>query len=118
MKTLFPIALFAVAGLMGCTQDVASRDAHSRHVAYVAHPDYFKDRRTITGSNIPIPQGQVPSFGPVTADTPSQSFARERPSLYPTEPVVGATANSEPGTAPSNVGAGPAGSNPLPGGAN
>lgn len=116
MKIFFPVTLIAVASLTGCAQDVASRDGSKHHVAYVARPDYFKDRRTVTGSNIPTPFDQVPSFGPVSATSPSQSFSRERPSLYPTEPVVGATPNIEPGTQPSNVGAGPAGSNPVPGG--
>ena len=114
MKTASATFLAAVA-LAGCAQtDVAQRGADKRHVGYLAGPDYFKDRRTITGSNIPILPGQIPAFGPVSANTPSQSFARERPSLYPTEPVVGATPNIEPGTAPVNVGAGPAGSNPMP----
>lgn len=115
MKTLLFIPLAAVV-LAGCAQtDVAKRDGDKRHVAYVAPHDYFKDRRTITGSNIPLAKGQLP-VAQVSANTPSQSFSRERPSLYPTEPVVGATENTEPGTAPSNVGAGPAGSHPVPSG--
>ena len=114
MKTAFAIFLAAVA-LAGCAQnDVARRDGDKRRVAYVAPHDYFKDRHTITGSNIPIPRGQLPSFGPVSANSPAQGVARERPSLYPTEPVVGATENTEPGTDPVNVGAGPAGSHAVP----
>ena len=116
MKLASAIFLAAFA-LSGCAQNnVAQRDGDKRHVGYVAQrPDYFKERRTITGSNIPIAPGQLPSAGPVFATSPSQGVARERPSLYPTEPVVGATPNTEPGTAPVNVGAGPAGSNPVPG---
>ena len=115
MKTIFTIPLAAVL-LAGCAQnDIAKNRSDKRRVAYVASHDYFKDRRTITGSNIPLAKGQIP-FAQVSANTPSQSFSRERPSLYPTEPIVGATENTEPGTAPSNVGAGPAGSHPvLPG---
>ena len=114
MKIAFA-TLLAATVFAGCAQtDVARRDTDKRHVAYVAERDYFKERRTITGSNIPIARGQLPAFGPVSANTPSQSFARERPSLYPTEPVVGATPNIEPGTEPVNVGAGPAGSNQTP----
>ncbi len=116
MKTVLPLVL-AAALLAGCAQtDVAQRDGDKRRVGYLSGPDYFKDRRTVTGSNIPIRRDQLPAFGPVSANTPSQSFARERPSLYPTEPVVGATPNTEPGTEPVNVGAGPAGSNPMPSG--
>ena len=116
MKTLFVTFLAALA-LASCAQtDVARRDGDKRHVGYVARPDYFKERRTITGSNIPIARDQLPPAGPVFATSPSQGVARERPSLYPTEPVVGATRNTEPGTDPVNVGAGPAGSNPVPSG--
>lgn len=115
MKIIFPV-LLAAAILSGCTPtDVARRDGDRRHVAYVARHDYFQERQTITGSNIPIPRDQLPA-GPVSADTPRESVDRSAPSLYPTEPVVGATRNTEPGTEPVNVGAGPAGSNPLPSG--
>ena len=112
------IAFLLAAGVFaGCAPtDVARRDGDKRHVAYVAKQDNFKDRHTITGSNIPIQRGQLPSFGPVSANSPTQGVARERPSLYPTEPVVGATQNTEPGTDPVNVGAGPAGSHAVPSG--
>ncbi len=113
MKTFFSALLLTAAALTGCSQNVASRDPHKPSVAYVARPDYFKDRRTVTGSNIPTPKDELPPSN-VFATSPSQSFAREHPSLYPTEPVVGATKNSEPGTEVPNVGAGPAGSNPVP----
>ena len=115
MKTIFLVPLATVV-FAGCAQtDVAKHDSDKRHVAYVAPHDNFKDRRTITGSNIPMAKGQLP-VAQVSANTPPQSFSRERPSLYPTEPVVGATENTEPGTAPSNVGAGPAGSHAVPSG--
>ena len=115
MKFIFPILLLAVA-LTGCAQtNVARRDENKRRVGYVARHDYFKDRRTITGSNIPTPRDQI-TYSPVSANSPSQGVAREHPSLYPTEPVVGATRNIEPSTDPVNVGAGPAGSSPLPSG--
>ena len=113
MKTTLPILLAAVM-CTGCSQTVATRDPNHKHIAYT-RPDYFKKRRTVTGSNIPARSDMV-TFGPVSATAPPESLSRERPSLYPTEPVVGATPNSDPGTASSNVGAGPAGSHPvLPG---
>lgn len=115
MKTASVIFLAALA-LSGCAQtDVARRDSNKRHVAYVSRQDYFKNRRIITGSNIPTPRDQLP-VSPVSANSPPQSVSRDRPSLYPIEPVVGATRNPEPRTEPANVGAGPAGSNPVPSG--
>ena len=115
MKAAFPVLLLITA-LTGCAQtDVARRDDGNRHVSSVARHDYFKERRTITGSNVPTPRNQITN-SPVSANSPSQGVAREHPSLYPTEPVVGATRNIEPSTDPVNVGAGPAGSSPLPSG--
>ncbi len=117
MKKIFLSALLVVAtGLAGCSQDVAKHDSRQRHVAYLSRPDYFKHRRTVVGSNIPIPEDEL-TFGPVSATAPPESFARDRPSLYPVEPIVGATPrDGDAETRSVNVGAGPAGSNPLPGG--
>ncbi len=101
------LTAFAVSG---CTQgSTASRSP--------VRPDYFRNRVTYTGSNIPQPRNQIPDR-PLSATAPVDSFAREYPSFYPTDPVVGANAGPvEPGsTGPNrNVGAGPAGSASLPG---
>ena len=75
-------------------------------------PDQFAHTRTLTGSNVPTPRNQLPD-SPVSANTPPNSLSREKPSLYPTEPVAGRTPNTEPGTRDVNTGAGPAGSNPV-----
>ena len=113
MKLIFRIPLLAIMALAGCTQTHTAQNSPGVHMAYVGRPDYFKQRRTVTGSNIPMAQDQLP-FSPVFATSPPESIARDVPSLYPTEPVVGASPPRDPGTLVPNVGAGPAGSNPMP----
>ena len=113
MKISLPLlSLAAFAFLTGCTQE--------QFASYKARPDYFKSRVTNTDSQIPERPDQV-TFSPESANSPSQSVARNTPSLYPTDPVVGAHAGpaNTGDTGPStNVGAGPAGSNPYPSGTN
>ena len=109
MKTSAQIVLILSFAVAGCAQN---------HTASTTpRPDYFRKYVTYTGSNIPQPKDRV-TFGPERANTPSQSAARNTPSLYPTDPVVGANAgpNDTGDTGPyQDVGAGPAGSAPMPG---
>lgn len=110
MKTILQTSLLlAGIALAGCA---SNRTAAST----AARPDYFQNRVTYTGSNIPRPRNQVTDT-PLFSTAPSQSVARNTPSLYPTDPVVGANAGptnaGDIGPNP-NVGAGPAGSSPLP----
>ena len=103
------LSLAAIISLVGCAQTRTAANSKPRE-------DYFKNRVTYTGSNIPRDRNTIPEFSS-SANSPSQSFARNTPSLYPTDPVIGANAGpSNTGdTGPNtNVGAGPAGSNPLP----
>ena len=112
MKLTTHTLVIAAFVLAGCTQ--------SQIAANKARPNYFKDRVTNTDSLVPERKDQL-TYNPEFANSPSQSVARNTPSLYPTDPVVGAHAGpTDTGdTGPStNVGAGPAGSNPLPSGAN
>ena len=109
MKVTIPAVLIAAVVLAGCTE--------SQLAANRARPDYFKQRVTNTDSQIPERKDQL-TYNPEFANSPSQSVARNTPSLYPTDPVVGANAGpADTGdTGPNkNVGAGPAGSAPLPG---
>ena len=109
MKLTTQTFLIAAVVLAGCTQ--------SQIAANRARPNYFKQRVTNTDSLVPERKDQL-TYTPESANSPSQSVARNTPSLYPTDPVVGANAGqpNTGDTGPStNVGAGPAGSIPLPG---
>ena len=109
MKTSAQISLALALALAGCAQSRTASNTPLR-------PNYFKNYVTYTGSNIPQDPNKI-TDGPLRANSPSQSVARNTPSLYPTDPVVGANAGpSNTGdTGPNpNVGAGPAGSDPLP----
>ena len=109
MKPTIPVLVIAAVVLAGCTQ--------SQLAANRARPDYFKQRVTTTDSQVPERRDQL-TYNPEFATSPSQSVARNTPSLYPTDPVVGAHAGpaNTGDTGPyNNVGAGPAGSAPLPG---
>ena len=112
MKSILSTLLVAAVLSAGCAQTPVARNGQVAHAAYLSRPDYFKTRQTIVGSNIPIAPGVLP-YSNVSATTPPESIDREHPSLYPTEPVVGATPNTEPATRAVNVGAGPAGSSPV-----
>ena len=108
MKFTTHTLLLAAVVLAGCTQ--------SQIAANRSRPDYFKQRVTNTDSQVPERRDQL-TYAPEFANTPSQSVARNTPSLYPTDPVVGANAGpaNTGDTGPNkNVGAGPAGSAPLP----
>ena len=112
MKLTKQTLLIAAVVLAGCTQDQIARNN--------ARPNYFKERVTNTDSHIPESREHL-TYGPEYANSPAQSVARNTPSLYPTDPVVGANAGpaNTGDTGPnSNVGAGPAGSNPVPSGTN
>ena len=104
MKTIFCAALLAGAAAAGCT--------HTQ-TANGGRPDPNATRRTITGSNIPQPVDR-PTANPVFATQPPTSVSRDRPSLAPTEPIVGAGGQSTYRLNEPSTGAGPAGSNPLP----
>ena len=99
--------------LPACARDrlLSVQDARGN---YIGHPDPYKTRRMITGSNIPQPVNR-PTFDPTRANVPLESFNRDRPGLTPTEPVVGAGDQSLYRLNEPSVGAGPAGSNPYPG---
>lgn len=104
MNSLLKIFLVATGLLAGCASARSSRNGSDR--------DHFANRQTITGSNIPTRRDELPT-SPVSATSPPESLSRDRPSLYPTEPVVGRNPRQDLGTQPVNTGAGPAGSNPV-----
>ena len=109
MKPLSLLWLLAAVILTSCAHAGSDRAAGN------ARPDYFQQRQTVVGSNVPIRPGQLPT-SPTAATAPAESVSRDAPSLYPTEPVVGRTDRGrDPGTRATNVGAGPPGSNPVPG---
>ncbi len=103
MKSISALLLATLCILAGCNAANSSR------------PDYFAKRATVVGSNVPIKPGQL-TYSPTAATAPRESIARDAPSLYPTEPVVGRTDRGrDQGTRAVNVGAGAPGSNPVPG---
>ena len=106
MKLIPSLPLAALCLLAGCARTTT---------ADRSRPDDFARRATVVGSNVPMQPGQLPS-SPTAATAPSESVARDSPSLYPTEPVVGRTDRGrDQGTRAVNVGAGAPGSNPVPG---
>ena len=112
-KILWRGMLIAALALGGCSQNGGGSSRTAR-VNYTSRPDYFKTRRMITGSNIPQPVDR-PTFSPTSANVPLDSYSRDRPGLNPTEPVVGADGESLYRLNEPSTGAGPAGSNPIPG---
>ena len=99
MRTTLTVLLMVVAAVTSCTRNDN-------------RPDYFRKRATVVGSNVPIKPGQL-TYSPTAATAPRESLARDEPSLYPTEPVVGRTDRGrDQGTRAVDVGAGPPGSNP------
>ncbi len=106
MKLALSFLLIVTVLLAGC----GTRGANN-----ASRPDYFAKRQTVVGSNVPIQPGQL-TVSPTAATAPAESVSRDAPSLYPTEPVVGRTDRGrDQGTRAVNVGAGPPGSNPVPG---